>query len=165
MAAVMKLHGTPYNQIKMLKDSKQNQEIGWKEMVEYLDKIYKSRTKELEKRKKLRELRQGSGKVEVYTDEFTYIISSLNNMTEIAKIDAYCNGINERAAQKIYEASPETLETAIHIAINAEGRESNSRSLMAVGREINGYNNSREYSNNNNNYQKSNQQYNSKKML
>lgn len=59
MAAVMKLHGTPYNQIKMLKDSKQNQEIGWKEMVEYLDKIYKSRTKELEKRKKLRELRQG----------------------------------------------------------------------------------------------------------
>lgn len=74
-------------------------------MVEYLDKIYKSRTKELEKRKKLRELRQGSGKLEVYTDEFTYIISSLSNMTEIAKIDAYCNGINERAAQKIYEAT------------------------------------------------------------
>ena len=101
--------------------------VDWETFKDRMKKEYMPFNQEMEFRKKLGKLRQGSGTFKEYLYNFNILLNQLDNVTELDQIYHFQNGLNDETADKVAEERPTTLERAIDIAAAHEQKFDNRR--------------------------------------
>jgi hypothetical protein len=109
-----------------------NGDVDWDTFKQRLKREYMPFNQEMEFRRKLGRLRQGTGTFKEYLYNFNVLLNQLEDVTVLDQIYHFTNGLNLETSEKVSEERPTTLEKAIDIAAAHEQKFDQRRLARAV---------------------------------
>ena len=129
--AVLHLQGGALSMFRRLERSL-NGDVDWDTFKQRLKREYMPFNQEMEFRRKLGRLRQGTGTFKEYLYNFNVLLNQLEDVTVLDQIYHFTNGLNLETSEKVSEERPTTLEKAIDIAAAHEQKFDQRRLARAV---------------------------------